>query len=265
MTAPPLPHPAAGQTAPASLGGLILLAQRRQARRGAWLALYVVGTLFILAVFGYGLWRRYYGYTRFGATAAEIWSRPWLTLSAIGGSALILLLLRQLRREKAFIALHENGIRIRVPPADNHSLRWEDIESLISGSVRGHLLGLRLTARDHLIIHPRHGPPLSIDDRFANLSDLSSEIKARFYGYLRPNLSYRLENDHWIPFGPLSLHRKALRVHDQRIPWERVALVTIQDGSLVIELKTGRDLRLPAAKVPNLELFIQLVRGGNPT
>jgi len=60
-------------------------------------------------------------------------------------------------------------------------------------------------------------------------------------------------------FGPLRLRQAQLSVGRRALPWEKVRLIEMQNGVIVIELKKRGRIKVPAIRVPNVNIFLQLI------
>ena len=81
-----------------------------------------------------------------------------------------------------------------------------------------------------------------------------------------PGMKADFQAGKWLYFGPLAVQAKALSLQQGEISWEQVENLQVKDGYLAVSWTEGqepvRDKRIPIAKIPNLELLLQIIREG---
>jgi hypothetical protein len=234
----------------------------RGINKRTWLLRGFPGLLLCTGLLGYGTWRWYYGYTRFGTIAAATWSRPYFLVGALVAALFALWLIQRRSQARRFVELHENGVRIFIHPRKDHRWQWKEIRGLTSGSVESVFFGLPLSKKNWLTIYPKTGKPITLDDRIQDLSRLTSQLKPLYYSILMPAIRSRFYADRWISFGPLAVNRQALRVKNKLYPWKLVEDISLQAGTLIIRINGVRAIRFPIRKIPNLELMISIIQEG---
>ncbi len=248
--------------APSGMGALLRRFPGRGIDRLAWITRGIPGLILCAGSLGYGAWRWYYGYTRFGTIAAETWSRPYLLVGALFAALLALWLIQRRSLARRFVELYENGVLISIQPRKVHRWQWKEIGGLNSGSIESVFFGLPLSRKNWLTFYPKTGKPVLLDDRIQDLSSLTRELKPLFYSYRMPALRSTFYADRWISFGPLAVHRQAVRVKNKLYPWKLVKDISMQAGTLVITIDGVRAFRFPTRKIPNLELMISIIQEG---
>ncbi|RME07417.1 MAG: hypothetical protein D6803_04080 [Anaerolineae bacterium] len=208
----------------------------------------------------YGLQRYYYGQAYYGPAAAQAWSRPWFQLAALALVPLLLLGWRRVRQAHRLVRLHKHGLHIRRPGKQPLNLPWHAIQALACEQTSGALLGKTLTQRTRLTLFPRTGDPVELDSRIKGLDDLAARLKAHLYPRWLPELRAALRRGEWLSFGEVRLNRLGIQVRDAYLPWEQATLITVENGMLKMRTAPGDEIKLRAGKIPNLELFIQLLR-----
>ncbi len=243
-------------------GSLLARYPGRRLDRLAWLTKAIPGLLLCCSLLGYGAWRWYYGYTRFGVVAASAWSRTYLLLGALAAALLaIWLILRRAEAHRA-VAVYEHGVGITTSRHKERFWRWKEIIGLASGSVESRFFGLPITRQNWLKIYPREGKPISLDDSIRDLASLSPKLKSVYYSNRMSALRSAFYADRWVPFGPLAVHRQALRVKNKLYPWKLVQDIQVRAGSLVIKMDSLQPIRISTRKIPNLELMISIIQEG---
>jgi hypothetical protein len=125
-----------------------------------------------------------------------------------------------------------------------------------------HFIGFPILTRNRLVIFPNIGDPLRLDDRIQDLDQLILLIKENFYPYLSRELKSQFFDDHWVHFGPVAIHRQALRINKKMIPWKQVENIAVHGGKLKIEIEGARPVRIPTVKIPNLEVCLDIIQEG---
>jgi hypothetical protein len=232
-------------------------------RRTIWLGIVPV-TALVLLVLAYGLWRGYYGYTRYGMVAAIGWSRPWLAFGAAAGLLGLIWLLLRWRASRRFVALHEDGIHVHLGGRYNRWLPWEDLEGVTVADTRRHLLGLTTNRQRVVAFYPKSGGQFRLDDRFQQIDRLLHGLKTLYFPRLQPELGRAFRGGRSLRFGPVEISRGRLALQGKDIPWETVQNIRLESGSLLITRTAGRPLRVPAHRIPNLEVLLHILREGGP-
>lgn len=230
--------------------------------RRAWFSRGIPGLLLLGSLMGYGGWRWYYGFTRFGTVAAGAWSRSYFLVGALVAALLALWLILRKAQSRRVVEIFQNGLRVTNSRRKNHFWQWKEIGGLTSGSIESRFFGLAVNKKNWLTIYPKTGKPVRLDDRVQDLSNLARQLKEAYYSHRMPVLRSAFYADRWISFGPLAVHRQALRVKKKLYPWKLVQDISVQAGSLVITITGMRNFRFPIRKIPNLELMISIIQEG---
>ena len=228
----------------------------RAMNREDWM-LYLLALAIPLGLLGYGLWRVYLGYAQFGRAAMVSWGQPWFTSAAWAVIPLFILTVRAVWFARREVLIVEQGL---VPYGMGRKpIPWKHIEGLTIDDTRYHLLRLTLRTRYRVRLLPTTGKPITLDDRFDNLHGLAEAIKKRCFPRLLPELRAQLQANQWVYFGPLRFNRTQLEMGKRCVPWQQVHSLHVQAGMLVVELDGNRPVRILSAKIPNVELLLQLV------
>ena len=260
------PSPARAQQVPApgkkALGRVLSVHRGLPLQWGELLLVFFPASLLVIAPLSYGLWRAWYAYTTFGPAAASSWARPWYLFATLALLPFSLLAVRRMFLASRYVAVHENGLRLRLSPFSNLPLAWDEITGIASAAYQDHFLGLALRMRPQITIFPAAGRPIRLDSRFQKITSLTRRVKSNLYPRLWPGMCEQLQAGHTVQFGRLAVHPKALYLGKRSIPWEQVTRLGARSGYLVVELQTGGPIRVPVAQIPNLELMLQLVEWG---
>ena len=216
----------------------------------------------MLAPLAYGLWRAYYGYTKFGPAAAESWAQPWFILAAIFLVPLMLLAIFRAYMATRSVSVYSYGLRIRLSPFQNSMLPWDEIAGVSSVAVDERFLGLPIRMRHAAVLFPEGSKPIPLNGRLENLSELVLKIKNEIYPRLTNQLMERFAGGEWLQFGKITVHNRGLRLGRKKLTWDQVKAVRVRSGFLVIELTSGGRLRLAVSHIPNVEILLHLLDSG---
>lgn len=214
----------------------------------------------VLAPLGYGLWRTYYGYTKYGPGAAAAWGRGWFFLS--GGLLIFLLLytLRRLIRAHRRVEVFAAGLKLHAPGRRPQFVPWQEITGLTTTSVRHSFLGWKSKPRQKLTLITRNRGTRTIDHRIRKIGDLIDIVKEQVYPLRLPVLKKGLHQGKTLSFGRIQLSRRGLIVDQSDLPWSYIKGLTTRDGQLIIKLSKQKERRIPVQDIHNIELFIQLIK-----
>lgn len=232
----------------------------RSFHKGDLLTWYLPGVILPTAPLAYGIWRMYFGYTKFGPVAASIWGTPWFSAAAIALIPFILLHIRFFRSRRQRVVLHENGIcfyHIMKCPYPN--LYWSQIVGVATKSTQYKLLGRLLNKRESVTIYPSLGEPIQLNQRLQQLPHLAQQIKKHVYPRIEPELRAHLHAGRWLYFGAIRFNRKRIAINTQTYAWKTIHEIRIQGGHLVIEFDGRGHRRISTDQIPNLEILIQLL------
>ncbi|GAB4578936.1 MAG: hypothetical protein Fur0022_16730 [Anaerolineales bacterium] len=221
------------------------------------LVLYLVALAVPLLLLSYGLWQVYLGYIQFGPAAMSAWGQPWFTSAALAVLPLFILTVRAVALARREVWVVDQGLVFQG--MQKKTLAWKNLQGIAIEDVRYHLLNLTLRTRQRIHLFPTTGHPLPLDDRYRDLAGLGETIKARLYPLLLPELRKQFQANQWVYFGPLRINRKELDTGNRRLLWEQITGLRVYAGMVRIELADRSPLLVPAAKIPNVELLLQLV------
>jgi hypothetical protein len=218
--------------------------------------------LVVLGLLGYAIWLWNSAYQRFGPAAALAWAAPWYLLAAVATAVFLLVSLYRLAMATRSITIYDAGLQVRLSPFRQVTLRWEEVTGLATGVIRDQFLGLTLRNRLVATLHLRKGRPLHLAGAWCDLPKAISIIKARLYPFLWPVLMAEFQSGRGASFGPLQVKPQAIYMSGRAISWDQVTRLSFQSGYLLVESSGKNLIRLPAIKIPNLELLMHLVDWG---
>lgn len=251
-----------------SLGPLIDRYPVRPLSGRAAILLSILGCAGTIAPLANGIFHYYYGYTKYGPVAAQAWSRPWYLLALLSLAAFIVLVFIRLRWAFSYIALHRDGLHITY--ARPSLWRWANLAGIAVSAIRPQWPATSSETRYKGVLIPATGRPIQLPGSIPNLPLLLTQIKAHLYPRLAKELLSNFAAGQWLYFGEVSVQTQAIRLGNGRsgaatIPWTEIELITVQSGYLVIELKNGSPHRFPVARIPNIEILLQIVQSGVST
>ncbi len=248
-----------------SLGPQVADYRSRPFSGRSYRAALVLGVLAVLAPLGYGIYRAQYAASNYGPAAVQVWSRPWYLLSGVAFLVLCIVVLLGLVRSQRHVAVHKHGVRIRLSRRKQYA--WGDLSGVSTGSVQTRLLGIGLRTHHQAVLYPTVDAPVRLDNSLDDLPELLTRIKANLYPRLLPGLRQAFIEDKTLYFGPIAIRREELMLEDHEgkhrsIPWSDIDSIDVQAGMLVLAFQGKANIRLPVARVPNLELLLQIIQSG---
>ncbi|MBN1666808.1 MAG: hypothetical protein JW862_06955 [Anaerolineales bacterium] len=215
-----------------------------------------------LAPLAYGNWRSWWGSLHYGPAVSQAWGMPWYLLSGLATLGLLLLAWLRLRRAGRWVRLHRAGLVIHTSSGLFKSLHWGEIRGVAYQAQQLVFLGRVYRTRIDLYLHLEQGRRLRLDPHLPGLPELGTRIKARVYPQQLPQLRQAFHAGQDIHFGPVTLHKDRLTIHNQLVSWNQLIHLDLRGGYLVVELQNQAALKIPAREIPNLELLLQLIQEG---
>jgi hypothetical protein len=246
-----------------SLGPQVADYRSRPFSRRSYQAGLVIGVLAILTPLAYGYYRAQYAASKYGPVAAQFWSRPGYLLAGLAFLIFIVLFLLGVAGAQRHVAVHKNGLRIRF--SRRKQFTWSELSGVATGAVQTRLFGIPLRTRYQAMLYPTVSAPVKLDHSLDSLPELLTRIKANLYPRLLPGMCKAFQDGKTIYFGPAAIRQEELLLEQKdgkkrSIPWSQVQSITVQAGMLVIEIEKEARIRLPVARVPNLELLLQIIQ-----
>jgi hypothetical protein len=222
-----------------------------------WTAI-IVGLLGTSGALAGGLWRWTLAFTHYGPAVVWRWSLPWF-LAALGLSpALILGIYSFWRTRRLSVALFPSGLILRRG-GKLLEIPWQEIQSLM---LHSSLPGLPLVRAGRplvLEIRTSQGKELRLSRELERFEELVENIKAKVYPRMHRALAGAFNQGQSLSFGPLTIAPAGLQLRGSTIPWTQVQSGQLKKGRLTIEGRGGTILRLPASRVPNVDLCLQMI------
>lgn len=212
-------------------------------------------------IYGFLIYRD--GYNNHGELAAITWSRSWFLLAGFALVCSCLLLVHRLRLAGRYIAVHQKGLYLAI--SQKQILRWEEISGIATAMFQPSFFVVRRGVQYRAILYPNVGKSILIQGAYQNLPECITRIKARLYPRLISELKQTFVDGKWVYFGPVAIQRTSLRLQKKQLSWAEVDRVSIAKGELVVELVDHSSKEIPVAKIPNIEILLQLIDQGVPS
>lgn len=215
-----------------------------------------------LLPWAYGSWRSWYGSLHYGPAAAESWGLPWYLLSALATLSLLALAWMRLRQAGRWVRLYRNGLVIHTRFGRRKTLPWQELNGIAYQASELTIFGRVYQARQHLSLYTHQDRRVVIDRRLSDITDLAARVKARLYPHLLPQFRQAFSQGQTLIFGRLALNIDQLWLQGKGYAWHEIVHLELSSGHLVVELHNQHSIKIPAKKIPNLELFLQLIQEG---
>ena len=103
-----------------------------------------------------------------------------------------------------------------------------------------------------------------MDNSIENLPDLITQIKAKVYKNLIPQVEESFAYGNPISFGKLSIQKNYLQINyknkPDRIPWTELNSISIDSGKLKIAKKNHKEYHIMISDIDNLEILINIIK-----
>jgi hypothetical protein len=161
--------------------------------------------------------------------------------------------------------LYEKGLAF----SDLHGVQvwsWAEVTSIRCDITRTGILPSRSGSVHMYWLTGEGGRQLILDDRLENVDVLAGLILDQVTPRILKGSLLHFQNGDDLSFGPLQINRsQGLCISGKRHAWDQIRDITVKHGSILVDLEEGgkgrRTITVPAAKVPNLEVFFSLVDG----
>ncbi|HEY47501.1 MAG TPA: hypothetical protein G4O14_12045 [Anaerolineae bacterium] len=203
-------------------------------------------------------WRWLFAFNNYGAAAIWRWTTPAL-LTALGFASLGILGLILTWRSRGFrINLHTLGMVYRRGRY-KEKLLWNQIQHVHTSAVSYGFSNIAWGAKTILKIHTSDGRQLHLTHALTDMNGLVEFIKSQVYPGLLEEYRRKYNQGDPLSFGPLILTAKGVQREDQMLQWEDLGRISLGRGMLSLETIDGQRIRIPAHRVPNVEICTQLI------
>lgn len=207
------------------------------------------------------VWFWLFAYRHYGPAAIVRWTTPALW-TATGFALVALIGLISFWRSRGLrVCLYDLGM-IYQRGRQEEILLWDQIIQIHTAAVRYGLSSLAWGAQTTLELHTDDNRLVRLNHALTDLSSLAETIKRNVYPNLLAEYRRDLNQGVAINFGPLLLTLKGVQQGQQFIRWQDISQITLGRGLLLItphEHDQGTKMRIPANRVPNVDLCVQLI------
>jgi hypothetical protein len=208
----------------------------------------------------YGIKMEMYARNYFGPAVAFEWAKPWYALSGFALIPLLWLASIRLRSAHRVLTIYENGIYIQSTRGKKEIFNWREIEGLIDVRVVKKFLGITVREIYRVKILSRNKAPVQLDHQLKSLDEICARIKAKIYPRLLREYRSRLTEGGILDFGSIKFNNSSLTLNNYDTSWSEVKNVGIANGLFVFEIINSPTIKIPVGKIPNKELFVQLIQ-----
>ena len=227
----------------------------------------LLGGAGVAATLALGLWRWGLAYSNYGPAVVWRWSLPWFAAAA-GLLPLFLLGLASLWRTRSTrVLVYPSGL-VYQRGRRALSIPWQEVAAI---RTQGPWFGLRVlgvTRPLSMIIEIADGETVKFTQELSDFKTLVETVKQRVYPPMLRVLTERFNQGEAINFGPLKLHPEGIRLAERMIPWDQFGRAVLEGGQLTLLPRQESSLsriRISAAKVPNVDLCVQMIQGVKTT
>jgi hypothetical protein len=208
-------------------------------------------------------WRWLFALNNYGSAAIWRWTTPAL-LSVLGFASLGILGLILTWRSRGFrINLHTLGMVYRRG-RHKEKLLWDQIQRVHTSAVSYGFLNFAWGAQTTLKIIASDSRQLNLTHALTDMNGLAEFIKSQVYPGIMEEYRGMYNQGDPLSFGPLILTAKGIQHKDQMLQWENLGRVSLGRGILSLEPTDGPRIRIPAHRVPNIEICTQLIEHLRP-
>ena len=212
----------------------------------------------VLLVIGYS--RERYGLMNYGPVAAETWSSTWYGFALVSLIPLVGLLLIRIRRSHRLIKVYNKGLIIQSTWGRKWKLSFSQILGISGVKTQNRLFSIPINTRYQAQLHLSDDKIIKLDHQLKDLEELCARVKAKIYPSLLKRYRAAFKGDDTISFGPILMNTYQIAINNLNIPWDRVCNIEIKGGVLNIEYDGNRKVKIGIRKVPNIEIFLQIIQ-----
>jgi len=222
----------------------------------ALLAAAIVTTGSALAAVAFSLWAWYFAMSTYGPAAVRRWTSPWLIAAPVLGIIGILCLVRVWRLTRIWVEAFAEGIRVHRGRRTDW-IAWADVREIRTWPARH-----PAAAFSALELRLNGGRRSRFTRSLAELEGLVRQVKQGAYPHLQEWYRSRFNRGEELDFGPLRLTPEGVQAGRKSIQWGHVQAVEVHGGQLGItsDEPAGARLRVAAARVPNVDVCVQIIR-----
>lgn len=220
---------------------------------------------FIFSI-GILLWQWQQAMTNFGPAGLLRWIAIPLWTSLIFSVLTVItfiMLRRNGRREVQVSALGLTNQRGKVL----ETFEWDEVAHLHTNLERFGILGVSWGNKIEIHLVCKDGRELKLNQSFERIDQLIEEIKHFAYPRLFEDYRQAFNRGEPLSFGPLILTSEGILNGRKALRWKDLKSIKMESGSLKLhpfENSASPRFTVPAHKVPNIDLCIQLINHLSP-
>jgi hypothetical protein len=245
-----------------TLGRLVATYQAPPLKWRDLVLVFLPATLAAIAPWFYGQWRVQQAQDHFGPVAAESWGWPWFGLATVALIPLLWLALLRIRRAHRRVEIYAYGLVVQGKGNQSQTMYWDTTTGIAETSVQEKFLGLPVRRQHEATLYPIRGKPIKLVSQLPNCEELCARIKGKIYPRLLREMRASFTFGEELSFGPIHFNQKEITIQGKQFSWDQIGSLQPQRGHLVVKINNHRKKVIPIRKIPNFELFIQLIHEG---
>lgn len=223
----------------------------------------VIGIVLSTAIL---IWRWQEAINYYGPAVVWRWiSVPfWVSLFFLVMAISSSIILRRVRQNE--VQLSNMGLTIQRGKR-LETIAWERVMTIRTSSERYGIVGVSWGEKTEIHIVTKDGTKYTFNQSFDRIVELIEQIKHFVYPRLLEEYRLAFNRGEPLTFGPLVLTSDGILNGRKALRWKDLGKVNLEKGSLELqplEKSDGPKLSLPAHKVPNIDLCIQLISHLSP-
>ena len=167
-------------------------------------------------------------------------------------------------------ALRSRDIQVYVCPGGllylhsgkTEAIRWDQVESFWQKVVRTSSYGIQTGTTHRYTLRRSDRAMFKFNDNIGNVEALGNTIAGETARTLWPRYIAAYQAGQTLAFGKISLNQQGVNNGKEWLAWYQVREIQINRGYLSIKKEGDKQGRaIPAAEIPNLDVFLALVNG----
>ncbi len=172
------------------------------------------------------------------------------------------------RRWNKMVVIYEQGIAVR-DRSGTTSCNWASVASLRIANTRRSFGGIPLGTTKTITLATSNGARIVFDGDVRGADEALEKIRARLLPILYERFEPGFEAGQAFAFGPIELQKdQGVTMKQKTLPWDSLQHAEVDRGML--QLAVGetngkvKEIRVPVAEIPNLDLLMAFIRQVKP-